>query len=148
MFVHVGKLVELPEGVRRERIPSVVRLQPFDDCLRVWVDAPDSLSAGARTHSLGAKDGELRVSDELGRKRVAMAGDDEIIDEIVEGGGGVVETVADDEAKLGRDWLGESDVHVLFAALAVGMTDVSVRFSLAPLTNFRVKTIQVIGGSV
>ena len=34
------------------------------------------------------KDGELRVSDELGRKRVAMAGDDEIIDEIVEGGGG------------------------------------------------------------
>ncbi len=88
MFVHVGKLVELPEGVRRERIPSVVRLQPFDDCLRVWVDAPDSLSAGARTHSLGAKVGELRVSDELGRKRVAMAGDDEIIDEIVEGGGG------------------------------------------------------------
>ncbi len=88
MFVHVGKLVELPEGVRRERIPSVVRLQPFDDCLRVWVDAPDSLSAGARTHSLGAKDGKLRVSDELGRKRVAMAGDDEIIDEIVEGGGG------------------------------------------------------------
>ena len=42
----------------------------------------------------------------------------------------MVETVADDEAKLGRDWLGESDVHVLFAALAVGMTDVSVRFSL------------------
>lgn len=77
-----------------------------------------------------------------------MVGDDEIIDEIVEGGGGVVETVADDEAKLCRDWLGESDVHVLFAALAVGMTDVSVRFSLAPLTNFRIKTIQVIGGSV
>ena len=77
-----------------------------------------------------------------------MAGDDEIIDEIVEGGAEVVETVADDEAKLCRDWLGESDVHVLFAALAVGMTDVSVRFSLAPLTNFRIKTIQVIGGSV
>jgi hypothetical protein len=77
-----------------------------------------------------------------------MAGDDEIIDEIVEGGGGVVETVADDEAKLCRDWLGESEVYVLFAALAVGMTDVSVRFSLAPLTNFCIKTIQVIGGSV
>ena len=77
-----------------------------------------------------------------------MAGDDEIIDEIVEGGAEVVETVADDEAKLCREWLGESDVHVLFAALAVGMTDVSVRFSLAPLTNFRIKTIQVIGGSV
>ena len=77
-----------------------------------------------------------------------MAGDDEIIDEIVEGGAEVVETVADDEAKLCRDWLGEFDVHVLLAALAVGMTDVSACFSLAPLTTFRIKAIQMIGGSV
>lgn len=77
-----------------------------------------------------------------------MAGDDEIIDDIVEGGAEVVETVADDEAKLCRDWLGESDVHVLFAALTVSITEVSVRSSLAPLTNFRIKTILVIGGSV
>jgi hypothetical protein len=79
-----------------------------------------------------------------------MAGDDEIVDEIVEGGAEVVETVADDEAKLCRDWLGEFDVHVhvLLAALAVGMTDVSACFSLAPLTTFRIKAIQMIGGSV
>ena len=77
-----------------------------------------------------------------------MAGDDEIVDEIVEGGAEVVETAADDEAKLCRDWLGEFDVHVLLAALAVGMTDVSVCFLLAPLTTFRIKAIQMIGGSV
>ena len=77
-----------------------------------------------------------------------MAGDDEIVDEIVEGGAEVVETVADDEAKLYRDWLGEFDVHVLLAALAVAMTDVSACFSLAPFTTFRIKAIQMIGGSV
>ena len=77
-----------------------------------------------------------------------MAGDNEIVDEIVEGGAEVVETGADDEAKLCRDWLGEFDVHVLLAALAVGMTDVSACFSLAPLTTFRIKAIQMIGGSV
>lgn len=148
MFVHVGKLVELPEGVRRERIPSVVRLQPLDDCLRVRVDAPDSLLAGARTHGLGAKDGELRVFDELGRGRVAMTGDNEIVDEIVQSGAEVVETVADDETQLCGDWLRESDVHELLAALAVDMTVVSVRLSLSPLTNLSVKSVQVMGGPV
>ncbi len=59
-----------------------------------------------------------------------------------------METVAGKEAKLCRDWLGEFDVHVLLVALAVGTTDVLLRFSLAPLTNFRIKTIQVMGGSV
>ena len=103
MFVHVGKLVELPEGVRRELIPSVVRLQPLDNCLRVWIDAPNSLFPGVRIHSLGAEDGELRVFDELGRGRVAMMSDDEVINEVVESGAEVMETVADDEAKLCRD---------------------------------------------
>lgn len=41
MFVYVAKLMQLPEGIRRELIPSVVRLQPLDDCLRSWMDAPD-----------------------------------------------------------------------------------------------------------
>jgi hypothetical protein len=59
MFVHVGQLVELPEGVRCVFIPLVVRLQPLDNRLRVWVDAPDSLLAGTRTHGFRAKDGEL-----------------------------------------------------------------------------------------
>ena len=74
--------------------------------------------------------------------------DSEFIGKVVESGAEVVETVADDEAKLCWNWLDESDVHELLAALAVNMTDVSVRFLLCPGTNFRVKAVQVLGGPV
>jgi hypothetical protein len=77
-----------------------------------------------------------------------MMGNDKIVDEIVEGRTEVVEAVADDKAKLCRDWLGESDVHELLAALAVDMTDVAVRFSFSPLANFRLKAVQVMGSPV
>ena len=59
-----------------------------------------------------------------------------------------METVADDESQLCGDWLGESDANALLAALTVEMTLVSVRVSLAPLANLRVKAIQVVGGPV
>jgi len=72
-----------------------------------------------------------------------MIGDDEVVDEVVEGGAQVVEAVADDEAKLCRDWLGESDVHELLAALTVETTVVIVCLSLSPLRNFRIKAVQV-----
>ena len=88
-----------------------------------------------------AEDGELRVFDELGRGRVAMMSDDEVVNEVVKGGAEIMETVADDEAKLCGDWLGKPDVYELLAALAVDKTDVSVRFSLSPLKNLRVKCV-------
>jgi hypothetical protein len=44
VLVDVAELVENPEGVALvRRVPSVMRLQGRDDCLRVWVDAPDLL---------------------------------------------------------------------------------------------------------
>lgn len=42
MFVEVRHLSKNPEGIIRETfIPSVVRLQTLNDCLRVWREAPD-----------------------------------------------------------------------------------------------------------
>ena len=147
MLVHVGKLVQHPEGVRRELIPSIVRLQSLDDCLRSWVDAPDFVATFPHQPVLVAKDGKLRPPIEgVGQGAASVVRDREFVGEVVERGAEVVETVADDEAELWRDWIGESDVHELLAALTVDMTVVSVRVSVSPLTNLRLKTVQVAGG--
>ena len=149
MLIHIGKLVELPQGVRRELISSIVRLHPLNDCLRFWIEAPDFPPMLSGVHDSIPKDQELKSSGEAFGQRVnADVGESEIVDEVVEGGAEVVETVADNEAKLCRDWLGEFDVHELLTAFTIDMTDVSVRFSLSPLTNFRVKAVQVMGGPV
>jgi hypothetical protein len=147
MFVHVGKLVELPQGVRRERIPSCVRLQPLDDCLRSWVNAPDFVTTFPHLPFPSTKNGELRPSVEgVGQGATSVMPYSEFVGKVVKGGAEVVEAIPDDEAELYRDWLGESDVHDLLTALTVEMTIVSVRVSVSPLTNFRLKAVQVMGG--
>lgn len=72
----------------------------------------------------------------------------EFVGKVVESGAEVVETVPDDKAELCRDCLGESDVDELLTALTVEMTVVSVRVSISPLTNLRLKIVQVMGGPV
>jgi hypothetical protein len=59
-----------------------------------------------------------------------------------------VEAVSDDEAELGRGRVEEFDFDKLLVALAIKCSDVTVRFSLGPVTNLRVKAGEVMGGSV
>jgi hypothetical protein len=149
MFVHVVKLTKHPEGVRRVLIPSIVRLQSLDDCLRSWIDVPDFVTAFALRPFSVAKDRELGSSIEGVRQgATSLMPDSEFVGEIVEGRAEVVEAVPDDEAEACRDWFGEFDVSELLAALTVDMTDVSVSMSLSPLTNLRVKSVQVVGGPI
>jgi hypothetical protein len=149
MFVHVIKLVELPERIGRELIPSVVRLQTLDDCLRVWMDAPDFVSAFSHRHLPIPEDGEFQPPRSTFGQRVdADVGEREFIDEVIEGRAEIMEAIPDDETKLLRDGFREFEIDVLLAARSVEMTNVSVRFSLSPLTNLRLKSVQVVGGSI
>jgi hypothetical protein len=70
MLVNVRKSVELPQGVRRELIPFVVRLQPLDSCLRVRMDTPHFLAAFAGIHHPIAEDGELQTFSSILRQGI------------------------------------------------------------------------------
>lgn len=149
MLVHVVKLLQLPEGVRRELVPSIVRLKTLDDCLRVWVDAPDFVAAFPFRHLPVAKDGELQFSRSvLGQGVDADVRQREFVDEVVESGTEVVQAIPDDEAELRWNGFREFEVDELLTALSVEMTDVSVRFSLSPLAHLRVEAVQVMGGPI
>lgn len=60
-----GKLVELPERIVGGPLPSIVRLQVLDDCLRAWMDAPEHVVEF--TWILLDEDGRPRIAlDTLG----------------------------------------------------------------------------------
>lgn len=84
MFVEVGELTERPEGMIQEFIPSTVRLQSFDDCLRLWVEASDLRSMFPCLHHSSTEDRKLEPLCKITRQRGdASARDGKIIYEIV-----------------------------------------------------------------
>src|SRR5215212_1884031 len=139
MLVHVGKLLQYPEGVRHELILSVVRLQLLDSCLRVWVNAPDFVAAFPLIHCPVAKDGELQNPGASLRQGVdAHVSEGEFVDKVVKSRPEVVEAVADNEAELGGRRLDESNLDELLVALTVDFHDIVVRVMRSPLTDLRI----------
>lgn len=141
-----GKLVELPEGIVGESVSSVVRLQPLDDCLRVWVDAPDLVAALPRIHLPVSEDGELQLPRSVfGQGIDAKVGDGKLKDEVVEGRTEVVETIANDEANFGGGRrLKDFDAKEFLGAISIGFAPSSVRVFLAPSVHFFVEAVQVV----
>jgi hypothetical protein len=143
MLVEIRKPVEHPEGVRFEVIPSFVRLQALDNCLRSWGDAPDSLLARASTHGFGAKDGEFGVLDEFGGGRVSMPSDNEFVNEVVESGAEVMQDLSNDETKQ-RGWVVEDfEPNLILANLRLEFVDEFVRVSVEPSVNLGFQALQV-----
>jgi hypothetical protein len=97
------KLVELPQGVGLEPVPSLVRLQPLDLCLREWGDAPRSaIEFGQRLGVLGdvfGQNREARVALDLTSQTPFPAGKRQLEGEVVEGGSEVVDAVSGDKAE-------------------------------------------------
>jgi hypothetical protein len=144
VLVHVGKLVELPEGVAPEPLPSIVGLQPLDVCLRSWVDAPDFVSAFPRRHLPITEDGKFQAPGAaFGQGVDSNVGEREFVDEVVEGGSEVVDAVSDDEAKVGGRLLQHFEPRELVEFINIELRPNSVRAFLGPGFHFGFKVLQV-----
>jgi hypothetical protein len=146
MLVQIRKSVELPEGSSRVLLlPSEVRLQLLDDCLRVWMDAPDHLPAFTRLEGFRSEDGEgQRFGTIFGQGINPGVSGGEFVDEIVEGGMEVVEAITNDEAKSGGRVLEDFEINTLLSALRVEFGDVTVRVFFDPSANIGVEALQVL----
>ena len=98
MLVDVRQLLENPERMSFDVLASVVRLQSLDDCLSVWLDAPNLLQAAAtgrlaagntRVNARVTEYGELRS-----RKAVSSVADTELPSEVIERRPDVMHTLA------------------------------------------------------
>lgn len=87
MLVDVGKLVEYPYKVMRRSdfVPSMVRLQAFDYCLRFWLDPRDPAGPGITVVPVGAfkEDRELYHPGDMLGKGAALPRLGEFIGEVV-----------------------------------------------------------------
>jgi hypothetical protein len=124
VLVDAVKLMKDPEGIISESVPSVVRLQSLDGCLRVWVPSTDLEEAAPRSGipvGLGVvkeltsdagrslpvfvpEDGELRAASEFLRER-ARVSCGQGIGEVVKGRPQVVQHVTDQQANRIRGWV-------------------------------------------
>jgi hypothetical protein len=146
VLVGVGKLAEHPEPMVRELVPSVVRLQTLDDCLRGWCDAPDLIHAFVQEVVSVFEDGELRIfSDALGQ-RVAPTGFGKVIDEVVEGGPHVVQTLPDDKSEFGGRVFKDFNLYELVSSLRIEFCVNTVRAWFEPPTAFAFEALQVARG--
>lgn len=143
------KLVKYPEKATESVIPSLVRLQFLDECLRVWVDAPDLLTTLVGSHSPVAENGELQLlSAAFGQRVDADVGDGEFVDEVVERGAEVVQEVPDSEREGGRYGFSQFDYEQLLAGLEVEIVDKAIRVFFKPGPDIRLEALQVLDGPI
>lgn len=141
--VDVGKLVELPQGIVPEPLPSVVRLQPLDLCLRGWGDAPKRVLESAQV--LSGEDGEHGFLRELARQPLPPVGGGKVEGEVVERSPQAMQTIPDDEAKVVSGWgVEDFDPKELLAGINVRFGPCSVRAFFLPGSNFGFKALQVV----
>lgn len=142
-----GKLVELPKGIVGGFLPSVVRLQPLDNCFRVWMDAPKHAIEFFRVLCL--EDREPGTSLDIARQWRSLICQGQLECEVVEGGTEIVDTVTDDETQFGsRRGLKHFNPKELLGAINIGFGPSSVRVFLAPNAQFGFKALQVVERSV
>ena len=132
--------------VGRLSIPSTVRLQPLDDCLRNRCDAPDLAHTFAEKLRFTGKDGELRVAGDAPRQGTVSVGSGEVVDEVVERRAKVVDAVADKESEFGAGLPKDLSDDALLAALLIELDVGSVRVFFAPPTDFSFDALQVLRG--
>jgi len=144
VLVLIRKLVELPQWAAVNPIRSVVRLQTLDNCLRVWRDAPDHALAFARELCAIAEDGERRLALDVGRDPPAVMSEGQFVDEVVEGGPEVVDTVPDDEAEFDGRRVEHFEPRELVEGINIEVRPSSVRAFISPGSHFGFKAFQVL----
>ncbi len=129
-------------------VPSVVRLQTLDDCLRLWVDAPDFITAFPGIHGPVDKDRELRLSEFVGQRADVEVRNSQFVDEVVERGAEVMETVANNGGESRRHGFEEFEHKQLLAALRVEIGEETVGASFEPDSGFGFEALQVVERSI
>lgn len=150
VLFHVREFIKLPEGIAVERLPSAVRLQSLDGCLRSWADAPNHIIEFPQRPGVGAlggvfiKDREPRIALGFARQRPFRTRQSELESEVVEGGAEVVDAVSGDEAEARRRRLDDFSPNDLLASLGIKFGPESMRAFFKPGSPFRFKVLQVI----
>jgi hypothetical protein len=145
VLVYVGKTVNNPERVACTPIPSTVRLQHLDSCLRSWNRAPDFAFALTSKGPFVDADRKRRVvSDFIGERLSLVGSDGEFIGEVVESGADVVDAIAKHEGEASRRLLKDLNLNNILASIRIRFVDKTIWLSFAPPSPFVLHGLQVL----
>jgi hypothetical protein len=151
VLVGIAQRMDLPEGVVPVSIPSVVRLQTLDDCLRRLTNPTGFRVERAVVDNrsidrfslpvLIPEDGELRFIRDI----LADSASGQGVCQAVERGPQVVERIADQERKRrGGETLMEDDPYAhLIRSIGIGLADDGVAFWCEPPPELDCQVLQV-----
>jgi hypothetical protein len=144
VLVDIREFVKNPQGVTGGVIwPSIVWLQPLDFCLCAIRDVPDSPLATPKALAiLGHR--ELHLPSDVLGKRMSLFSNSKRINEAVEGGTEVVQTLADDETKLDRWRVKGVDPESVLASLRVEFDVDAIRIASQPPLDFDFQAFNVL----
>lgn len=154
MLVDPIQVMELPESVRSEILPSVVRLKPLDDCLGCRMDA---INLGVEPIQLVSLNGELLKNRELGLADLTVGHGDGVFfgechSQVIECGSHVEQAIPDNQTPYFGNVVNaldsESSREVSFGDrfrrhLRVWFVNDDVGFAIDPQSNLLIEAIEV-----
>ncbi len=154
VFVYIAKLMKKPERMRLRIVPSIIRLQSRNGCLRCWRNAPDlikpaiplgeSSSCDSMVFPFVNEDGEftsLQVTIE------SYIGHSELVSKMIEGRTHLIDDFAgentqDSRGVMGNRQLNSKTICSLLFKLEVWNDFIGLTFEINP--NFFVKSFQML----
>ncbi len=144
MLIQVPELIQDPQFLAGEGIPSVKRLKILNDASGVWMDCPDSLVQLLLSGFSRPKDRKFTAFRSLFGKWPSRVSPREGEDELIEGRAQVVNAVSRDQRNsISRgDCRGIHDDQIV-TGLRVGLLSNEVRVDIDPLLYGKVQILQV-----
>lgn len=144
MLVDVPELIEDPQFLAGEGIPSVMRLKILDESTGVWVDCADPLVQIALKGRSGSIDRKFAAIRYVFGQRTGSVGPGEGKDELVKGRSQVVNTVGSGQGDgVSRPTSGGINDDQIISGFRIGLLSNKVRVEFEPFLNGKVQVFQV-----
>jgi len=145
VLVDVTKFIKFPKGIKKVPLPTMIRLQALDDCLRTWVNGTDFPQATLPVRSttavtLPVQRGNLEDRELRGHENpsVTSLDDRQMVNQVVERSPRVIQEIPENQ----------SDTWGWFQVYAEGSGDDDITTNL--LLNLSLESIRVsvnVGGN-
>ena len=146
MFIDIGQFVKQPERMDSSpilRLPSLIRLQSLDDCLRGWRHMPD------RTHPIACVKSGFRENRELslfsgGKRQATAVRFRQSKGEMIKRGPNIIEAISYEHGKSRRRSAGSSDANRIFLPIQIELMGNLIGFIAQPSPEFVIHGAQML----
>jgi hypothetical protein len=142
MLVIVRQPAENPQSA--VSVPSLVWLQPLDECLRALMHAPYHAPTFASEVATIGEDRESRIPLHTSGELSPLVGEGEFVGEVIENNTEVMYNIPDDKGELDGGWIDDFSVDDIAATLQVELSPHSARVAFLPDLLFSFQALQVL----